>query len=103
MRWRTAAPASASDASLALSNADAEQCAEPCLHRVAEPCVDRGRAREPHGQRVHRLTALADLEMDVRTGGETARSDIADHLTLADVAAGLGDDRAHMPVKAEQP
>src|SRR5690349_334354 len=54
-------------------------------------------------QRVHRLAALPHFEMHVRTGRETARSDIADQLTLANEAARRGDDLAHMAVEADQP
>src|SRR4051812_8765461 len=62
--------------------------------------VDDRSADEPYRQRVDRLPALTDFEMEVRAGREAARADIADQLPSANKAAWLRDNFAHVAVDA---
>src|SRR5207237_1914258 len=62
--------------------------------------VDHPRADQPDAERIHRLAALPNLEMQVRPGRQPAGADIADQLPGVDEAARLGDDLAHVPVEA---
>src|SRR4051812_49206604 len=60
------------------------------------------RTDQPDTERVHGRAALPHFEMEVRSGRQAARPNIADQLPAADEAAGRGDDLAHVAVAADE-
>src|SRR5215216_4932141 len=87
---------------LLLALVGADRCAEQTAEAGAEGgevgARNLGAAGEGLAERIDRDAIAMDLEMEMRTGREAGRADIADHRAPVDGRAGANRNPAHMAV-----